>query len=168
MTQPTQTRPSTTRAARADLLRRQVPLTDMPAGLMGLLVAAGLPRTVLADLGVVEPEGSLLYYVLALAPFAAWLGVAVRRRSRRPLSDFVVLGACYGLSLAVVHQVLWDVGSSLGHRPPAAAADFADAFTPALQDLAVRGYTVGVAMLIGVGTGLVVGLVAKATARRHR
>lgn len=44
------------------------------------------PRTVLVDLGVVEPEGSLVYYVPALVPFAAWL------------------------SLVIVHNVFWDIG----------------------------------------------------------
>jgi hypothetical protein len=119
----------------ADILNstaRRFPATDMPVGLMLALVAAGLPRTVLADLGIVAPESSLLYYVLALAPFAAWVVVALVRGTRRPFLDFLVLGALYGLSLLIVHQVLWDVGPSLGHSPPESAVAFAAGFDPRL------------------------------------
>jgi hypothetical protein len=103
---------------------------------MLLLVALGLPRTVLEDLDVVEPEGSLLYYVLALTPFAAWLAVATFRTSRKPFSDFLVLGALYGLSLVIVHQASGSVGRSLG--------------------------PVVIAMVIGLGAGSMAGLVAVA------
>lgn len=139
---------------------QRFPRTDMGVALMLGLVAVGLPRTILADLGIVEPGSSLLYYVLALTPFALWLAVAALRRTRRPVMDFVVLGVLYGLSLVVVHQLLWDVGPSLGHEPPAAAVDLASAFPEALREVALRGYTVVIAMLIGLGTGSVAALVA--------
>jgi hypothetical protein len=141
-------------------LHRRFPLTDMPTWLMLLLVAVGLPRTVLADLDVVAPESSLLYYVLALAPFATWLAVAVGRRSRRPFMDFLVVGILYGVTLVVVHQALWDVGASLGHQPPDGAVSFSEQFGPPLREVALRGYTVMIAMLIGIGTGLVCAVVA--------
>ncbi|HEX4815175.1 MAG TPA: hypothetical protein VFV66_20730 [Nonomuraea sp.] len=132
----------------------------MPTWLMLTLVAIGLPRTILADLDVVPPESGLLYYVIALAPFAAWLVVAIVRETTRPVRDFLVLGALYGLSLVVVHQVLWNVGAGMGHQAPAGAASFAENFGPAFQDLAIRGYTIIIAMGIGVGSGLVVAMVA--------
>ena len=103
---------------RPGLLNRNFPLTDMPTWLMLALVALGLPRTFLEDLDIVAPESGLLYFILALTPFAVWLVVAVVRRSRKPFMDFLVLGVLYGLSLAVVHQALWSVASSLGHRLP--------------------------------------------------
>ncbi|WP_350278005.1 hypothetical protein [Kribbella sp. HUAS MG21] len=112
------------------------PATDMPAWLVLALVALGIPRTVLADLDVVPPESGLLYYCLALIPFAVWLVVAIRRRSRRPLADFLMVGGLYGVSLAIVHQLMWTDGLALRH--------------------------LGIAMLIGLGTGLIVGLVALA------
>jgi hypothetical protein len=136
------------------------PLTDMPTWLMLTLAGLGLPRTILADLDVVAPESSPVYYVLALAPFAVWLVVAVGRRSAKPFMDFLVLGCLYGLSLVAVHQVLWDVAISRGHRPSAAAVDFAQQFGSAHHELALRGYTVMVALAIGVGSGLVAALVA--------
>lgn len=154
----------------AGVWSRPFPLTDLPTWLMLSLVALGLPRTILADLGIVPPESGLLYYVLALAPFVAWLAVAILRTSGKPFRDFVILGLLYGLSLALVHQALWDAGPSLGHQPPQAAFDFADNFAPGLRELAVRAYTVGIALMIGLGTGLVAALVARTTdvIRRHR
>jgi hypothetical protein len=89
--------------------RRTVPLTD-----------------------IVAPESGLLYYVLALVPFAAWLAVAIGRPTRKPVMDFLVLGVFYGLSLVVVHQVLWDVA------PPVAYG---------------RATSISIAMTIGIGTG---------------
>jgi hypothetical protein len=147
-------------AQRSDWLHRRFILTDMPTWLMLALVAVGLPRTILADLDIVAPESSLLYYILALTPFAVWLAVAVIRRSRRPFTDFLVLGVLYGLSLVVVHQLLWDVGPALGHHPPAGAVSFANQFGPPLHEVALRGYTIMIAVMIGLGTGLVVALVA--------
>jgi len=141
-------------------MNRRFPVTDMPTWLMLVLVALGLPRTVLTDLDIVTPESSLLYYVLALTPFAVWLVVAIVRASCRPFRDFLILGVLYGLSLVVVHQVLWRVGPSLGQHSPNAAVDFANQFSPAWRELALRGYTSGIAMVIGVGTGLVIALVA--------
>jgi hypothetical protein len=137
-------------------------LTDMPVWLMLTLLALGLPRTILADLGIVEPEGSLFYYFLALTPFAAWLVVAVVRETRKPIADFLMLGTLYGLSLVVVHQILWDLGPSLGHQPPAGAVSFAESVSPNLYELALRGYTIVIAMIIGVGAGLVTALIALA------
>jgi hypothetical protein len=135
---------------------RRFPGTDMPIWLMLGLLALGLPRTILADLDVVPPDSGLLYFVLALTPFAAWIVVAVVRNSRRPFLDFLVLGSLYGLSLLLVHQALWELGPSLGEHPPQSAVDFADQFSGAWRELALRTYTSGIAMVIGVGTGLVV------------
>ena len=140
----------------------------MPTWLVLGLVALGLPRTILEDLGIVRPEGSALYYVLALAPFAVWLVVALTRRTNRPLMDFVVVGVLYGLSLVVVHQVLWDLGPALGHHPPEAAVAFAARFDPPFRELALRGYTVLVALAIGTGTGLVTAVVAVIAHRMRR
>lgn len=141
---------------------RKVPLTDMPTGLMAALVAAGVPRTVLADLNVVPPESGLLYYVLALAPYACWLVVAVLRPTRKPIMDFLVLGVLYGISLMVIHQVLW---GAEGHIIPQSAHDFAEQFRPGLREPVLRVYTSGIAMMIGVGSGLVGSAVAFAASR---
>lgn len=132
----------------------------MPAWLMLALVALGLPRTILADLGIVAPESSRVYFVLALTPFAVWLAVAVVRPTKSPLTDHLVVGGLYGLSLVIIHEALWSVASSLGHHPPPSAVDFAARFDPPLDTVALHGYSFVIAMMIGLGSGLVIGLVA--------
>jgi hypothetical protein len=136
------------------------PFTDMPTGLLLLLAAVGLPRTILADLDVVPPESGLLYYVLALSPFAVWLAVAVLRRSVRPFCDFLVLGAVYGLTLIAVHLAFWGAAAGYGNRPPAGAVDFAEQFSADWYDTALRAHISAVALVIGIGSGIIVALVA--------
>ncbi|EMY34620.1 hypothetical protein D477_008613 [Arthrobacter crystallopoietes BAB-32] len=135
------------------------PLTDMPWPLMAALVAVGLPRTVLADLDIVAPESGLLYYVLALVPFAAWLAVAIVRDTRRPVRDFLVLGVLYGLSLILAHQLLWNAPGA-AHSIPQGAVDFASGFEPGAQQFFLRGYTALIGLGIGIGTGLVAAVLA--------
>lgn len=124
------------------------------------LAALGLPRTVLSDLGIIETDGSVLYFVLALGPYAVWLAVAVLRRTPRPLRDHLLTGVLYGLSLVVVHELLWSVETSQGQDPPQAAIDLATRFDSPLSDLVIHGSEFGVAMMIGVGSGLVMALIA--------
>lgn len=124
---------------------------EMPGWLVLLLVGLGLPRTILSDLGVVEPEGSAIYYVLALVPFAVWLAVAIVRRTGTPIRDHLLTGAVYGLSLVVVHEAVWAAGPSIGHRPP-----------QSVVGLAGHGYAFAIAMMIGLGVGLVAAAIATA------
>jgi hypothetical protein len=148
-------------------LGRNVPGTGMPVWLLAGLVALGLPRTILADLGIVEPESSWVYFVLALTPFAVWLAVAVLRGTDSPITDHLVVGTCYGLSLVIVHEALWKIAAPLGNHPPQSAVDFATRFDPALQNVALHAYTFVIAMMIGLSSGLVIGVVA-AVAKRVR
>jgi hypothetical protein len=146
-------------------LNRPLPLTDMPAWLLLALVALGVPRTILEDMGVVAPESGLLYFVLALTPFAIWLVVAVVRPSGTPFMDFLVVGILYALSLIAVHMVLWNVGPSLGQHPPEGAVAFAERFSSSWYGLALRGYMAGIALVIGIGSGVVAALAAVAARR---
>ncbi|MQA79825.1 MAG: hypothetical protein GEV10_15310 [Streptosporangiales bacterium] len=139
----------------------------MPGWLLLGLIALGLPRTILADLGIVAPESSSIYYVLALTPFAVWLAVAVCRRTGSPIKDHLVAGTLYGLSLVIVHEALWAAGSSLGHHPLQSAVRLAERFSPPLRELVLHGYALVIAMTIGLGVGLTAGVVA-AVARRAR
>lgn len=150
-----------------NLMRRNAPGTGMPVWLIAGLVALGLPRTILADLGIVAPESSWVYFVLALTPFAVWLAVAVLRATNSPLVDHLAVGALYGLSLVIVHEALWSVASSMGHHPLQGAVDFAARFDSPLDVVALHGYTFVIAMTIGLGSGLVMGVVA-AVAKRVR
>lgn len=139
----------------------------MPGWLLLVLIALGLPRTILADLGIVAPESSAVYYVLALTPFAVWLAVAAFRRTGSPIKDHLLAGTLYGLSLVVVHEALWSADSSLGHHPPQGAVSSAEQFSSPLRELVLHGYTFVIAMMIGLGVGLTAGIVA-AVANRVR
>ncbi|MGH3499683.1 MAG: hypothetical protein ACRDQA_02095 [Nocardioidaceae bacterium] len=103
--------------SRRGVRSRNVLGTDWPAWLLLGLIALGLPRTILADLGVVAPESSWIYSVLALTPFAVWFAVAILRRTGSPIKDHLVAGALYGLSLVIVHEALWAAGPSLVLQP---------------------------------------------------
>jgi len=140
-------------------MKRKFFLTDMPVWLVLVLTLIMLPRTILNDIGVLE-ESSLAYRIVALTPFAVWLVVAIWRKSKKPFMDFLVLGVLFGLSLAAVHQMLWSVASSLGHHPPTAAISFAEQFPADVKELVIRGYTVMVSLVIGVGSGVVIGGIA--------
>jgi len=156
-------------ASAGTLLSRRFPLTDLPVWLLLVLVSLGVPRTILADLNIVPPESGPLYYILALVPFTAWLAVAAMRRSRRPLADFLMVGLLYGLSLVIIHLALWDARAGYGNLPPAGAAEFADGFGPGWGEVALPAYAAGIATMIGLGSGLVVGLCAvTANAWRRR
>jgi hypothetical protein len=149
-------------------LSRNVLGTEWPGWLLLILIALGLPRTVLSDLGIIAPESSWIYYVLALTPFAVWFAVAVFRRTRRPIKDHLVAGVLYGLSLIIVHEALWAFGSSLGHHPPQSGISLAEQFSRPLRDVVLHGYTSLIAMMIGLGVGLTAAIVAAISNRVQR
>lgn len=148
-------------------VRRNVLGTEMSLWLLLVLIGLGLPRTILADLGVVDPESSSVYYVLALTPFVVWFAVAIFRRTGSPIRDHLVTGALYGISLVIVHEALWSAGSSLGHHPPQGAVTLADRFGSPLRELVLHGYSFVIAMMIGLGVGLTAAVIA-AVAKRVR
>ncbi|WP_181274242.1 hypothetical protein [Brevibacterium oceani] len=129
------------------------------------LAALSLPRTVLSDLGVIETDGSVLYFVLALGLYTVWLAVAVLRRTSRPLRDHLLAGVLYGLSLVIVHELLWSFETSQGQNPSQAAIDLAARFESPLSDLVIHLSEFIVAMMIGVGSGLVTAFIALVAAR---
>lgn len=139
-------------------LRRVVPGTRMPWLVALALVVLGLPRTILSDLGAVEPEGSAVYYLLALVPFAAWFAVAILLPTVSPIRDHLATGILYGLSLVVVHEVLWNADASVRHHLPHSAIESAARVGPPLDQVVLHGYAFLIAIMIGIGTGLVAGM----------
>src|SRR5262245_46442431 len=96
-TMTTDDKPTTQTTNRASGWQRPFWLTDMPTWLMLTLVVIGMPRTILGDLNVVPPESGILYFVIALGPYAAWIAVAIFRETRKPIADFIMLGVLYWL-----------------------------------------------------------------------
>lgn len=142
------------------LTRRRFVGTQLPVAVVLVLILLGLPRTILTDLGIITPEGSALYYLLALTPFAAWFVAAALCRTSSPIRDQLIVGVCYGLSLTLVHEVLWRTDASVGHHLPAAAARLAEPYGSPIRELILHGYAFGVAMSIGLGVGLAAAMIA--------
>jgi hypothetical protein len=114
---------------------------SVPA-LVGLALLA-VPRVVLHDLDLIT-EGTFVNGLFVFVPPVVWILVVVLRRVPDPFGALVVVGAIYGVFLALVHQLLWE------------AADLpAVASTPLAR---------GSAVIASLVTGTLVGVVAGAVA----
>jgi len=131
------------------------------------LAALAAPRVVLHDLGVIE-EGSFVNGLFVFVPLACWVAAVVWRRPARPFTTVVVIGALYGVFLAVGHQLLWD--AAFGGVPPTLGG-----LDPGTAEAILRTETVVVGLLTGTlvgvitgGVALVIGRVVPAPATEHR
>ncbi|MEU4788514.1 hypothetical protein AB0F95_02245 [Micromonospora tulbaghiae] len=119
--------------------------------LVALAALAG-PRVVLHDLDVV-PEGTVVAALLAVGPPLCWVAAVLWRRPPRPFLTMVVIGALYGVFLAVGHQVFWD--SSLGMDAPGLAG-----LAPGAREALLRGTAVMSSLVTGTMVGVIAGGVA--------
>lgn len=124
-----------------------------------LLAALGIPRAVAHDLGLAGP---LANAVLVFVPLAVWIGWVLWRRVP-PLPALPLVGAGYGVLLAVTHQLLWT--RAFADSPPALGGSLAGRLSPASEDAILRLASVGSSILTGVLLGLVTGVLAWALAR---
>ena len=121
------------------------PALGLPVlALVGLALLAA-PRVVLHDLGVLR-EGTFVNALFVFVPLVVWVVVVVRARVPNPFLTLLVVGALYGVVLAVGHQLLWD-------------ANFPDG-TPGASAAVMRSATVVSSLFTGVLVGAVTGLVA--------
>ncbi len=131
------------------------------------LAALAAPRVVLHDLGVIE-EGSFVNGLFVFVPPACWVAAVLWRRPARPFATVVVIGALYGVFLAVGHQLLWD--AAFGGVTPTL-----DGFDPGTTEAILRTETVVASLLTGTlvgvitgGVALVLGRIVPAPATEHR
>ena len=120
------------------------------------LAALAAPRIVLHDLGVIE-EGSVVNGLFVFIPPACWIAAVLWKRPPRPFATVVVIGAIYGVFLAIGHQLLWD--AAFGGNTPTLGGNLAG-IDPGTQEVAVRVASV----LSSLVTGTLVGVVAAAVA----
>ena len=120
------------------------------------LAALAAPRIVLHDLGVIE-EGSVVNGLFVFIPPACWIAAVLWKRPPRPFATVVVIGAIYGVFLAISHQLLWD--AAFGGNTPTLGGNLAG-IDPGTQEIAVRVASV----LSSLVTGTLVGVVAAAVA----
>lgn len=155
----TRTSPSTTSTRRARL--------GLPWPVLPGLALLAVPRVVLHDLHIVQ-EGTLVNALLVFAPVLVWIAVVWAARVPRPFLTLLVVGGCYGVLLALVHQLLWV--NAYGGQPPRLGGELAD-LSPGAQDLIIRAFAAGSSLVTGTVVGAVSGLVAwalVALTRRHR
>ena len=135
--------------------------------IVGLALLAA-PRAVLHDLGIV-PEGSILNLLLVLIPLLAWVVAVVRAGAPNPFLTVLAIGACYGVLLAGIHQVLWE--QAFAGSAPTLGANLTG-LDPGLQEAATRIAAVVSSLFTGVAVGAIIGLLTWAvsglTTRRRR
>ena len=118
--------------------------------------ALAAPRVVLHDLGILE-EGSVVNGLFVLAPPACWVAAVLWKRPPRPFATVVVIGALYGVFLAIGHQVLWD--ATLGADTASLGGNLSG-IGPAVQEGVLRA----AAIVSSLVTGILVGVVTAAVA----
>ncbi|WP_306359168.1 hypothetical protein [Nocardia sp. CC227C] len=128
------------------------------------LAALGVPRVIAHDLG---PVPAAVNAVLVFAPIAVWIGYVLWRRVPNPFPALLAVGACYGLLLALTHQVLW--GAAFADDPPRLGGNLEGRLSPGAEELVMRGFAMGssvvTGVLLGAATGAVAWLLAKVTDR---
>ncbi|MVA75865.1 hypothetical protein GC722_07485 [Auraticoccus sp. F435] len=121
--------------------------------LVGLALLAA-PRVVLHDLDLIQ-EGTSVNALFVFVPLLIWVAVVWAARVPKPFLTLLVVGALYGVILAVGHQLLWE--TAVGARLPDAAST---GMSPAALELLVRGTGVVSSLVTGTVVGAVTGLVA--------
>lgn len=141
---------------------KQLLKTDIPLAVLVVLALLTVPRVVLHDLHTISLD-SPLYTTLAVAPFILWLLVAIFRKNKRPVHDFLVLGLLFGILLAITHQLTWD--ASWGNNPPHLHGNLEGKLDPTIESLLLRGAAFISSLVTGVifggGVALVAWIVAK-------
>ncbi|GAB3759487.1 hypothetical protein [Microlunatus parietis] len=121
--------------------------------LIGLALLA-VPRVVLHDLGIIE-EGTFVNLLFVFVPPVIWIVVVLTRRVPNPFLTLLIIGALYGVFLAITHQLLWDL--SWAGSPPTLGGNLST-LPPAAHAAITRGFAVISSLLTGLIVGAVTGL----------
>ncbi|WP_152655532.1 hypothetical protein [Oceanobacillus sp. CFH 90083] len=100
-----------------------------------LLSLLGVPRVILHDLSIIE-EGSMVNSILVFAPIIIWIAYIVLKNVNRAFLSLLLIGFFYGIFLAIVHQILWNItmdtpiqlGGNLSNLPQTAVNAIARTF----------------------------------------
>ncbi|MFC7375657.1 hypothetical protein ACFQRD_10310 [Brachybacterium sp. GCM10030268] len=121
------------------------------------LALLGVPLVILHDLGVLHP-GTLANMLLVFVPVIVWIVVAIAARVPRPFLTLLAIGACYGVLLAIGHQIFW--GASFPDGGPSLGGNLSD-LDPTAQAIVFRLVAVISSLFTGVIVGVLSGLVAE-------
>jgi len=128
----------------------------MPAlAIVGLALLA-VPRVVLHDLGLLA-AGTPANIALVFGPPVVWIAVVLWRRVPQPFVTLLAVGVCYGVLLALGHQVLWE--QAFAGTAPQLGGALTD-LDPALQAALTRGFAAVSSLFTGTIVGVIAGLVA--------
>jgi hypothetical protein len=132
------------------------PAVGLPLiAIVGLALLAA-PRVPLHDLGVIE-EGTFVNALFVFVPPVIWIAVAVLKRVPNPLLTLLAIGLCYGILLALGHQILWS--ESFGDDPPELGGNLSD-LDPALEAVIIRSFSAVSSIFTGLIVGAISGLIA--------
>ncbi|MDR7312934.1 hypothetical protein J2S40_003992 [Nocardioides luteus] len=128
-----------------------LPLT----AILGLALLAA-PRVPLHDLGIIE-EGTFVNALFVFVPPLVWVAVAVIKQVPNPLLTLLAVGACYGILLALGHQLLWT--ESFGDDPPRLGGNLSG-LDPTVESVIIRSFAAVSSVFTGLIVGAISGLVA--------
>ncbi|WP_231444818.1 hypothetical protein [Brevibacterium zhoupengii] len=123
--------------------------------IVGLALLA-VPRVVLHDLDLIS-EGGFLNAVLVFLPPLIWIAVVLWKRPGSPFLTLLIVGAFYGVFLALGHQILWNI--SFRDNPPQLGGNLT-ALAPGLQSVIMRTFATISSLFTGVIVGAITGLLA--------
>ncbi|WP_449277658.1 hypothetical protein [Leucobacter sp. GX24907] len=123
--------------------------------IIGLALLA-VPRVVLHDLDIIH-EGTVFNALLVFLPPAVWVFVALVSRVPNPFVTILVIGVCYGIFLALGHQLMW--GIAFADNSPQLGGSLAG-IDPAIQAAILRSFAVLSSLVTGAIVGAIAGLVA--------
>lgn len=123
--------------------------------IVGLALLA-VPRVVLHDLDLIS-EGTPLNALFVFLPPVIWIAVVLWKRAPNPFLTLLMVGAFYGVFLALGHQLLWNV--SFGNNPPQLGGNLRN-LDLGLQSVILRFFAAISSLFTGVIIGAITGLIA--------
>lgn len=129
----------------------------LPFAAIALLALLGIPRVIAHDLHWVDPHG-MINRLLVFIPPLIWLGVVIGRKVEKPFIALLMIGICYGVGLAVTHQLLW---SFAFESPPRLGGNLSH-LSPAVSNIITRTFAFMSSVLTGTAIGIALGLIGKA------
>lgn len=123
--------------------------------IIGLALLA-VPRVIFHDLDIIQ-EGSAVNAFLVFLPPVAWIVVTLFARVPHPFLTILAIGVCYGIFLALGHQLLWDI--AFADNPPRLGGNLTD-LDPTAQAVMFRSFGALSSLLTGAVVGAIAGLVA--------
>ncbi len=123
--------------------------------IIGLALLAA-PRVILHDLDMIH-EGTAINALFVFLPPVVWIVVVLAARVPNPFVTILAIGVCYGILLALGHQLMWDV--HVGDNPPRLGGNLSG-LAPTVQAVLFRSFAALSSLVTGTVVGAVTGLVA--------